>query len=398
MDVYPLSGQEDHPCRFQACWFRNFPWLEYSLEGAFFCFQYILHVFARKVQDEIPKEIDNTKFCLIVDEVHDESKREQMALGLKFVDKNEYVKDIFLDMIQVQDTTSSTLNIQNIYGQGCDGASNMRGEWNDLQALILQECPYAYFAYVTKISHLVANDEIETGKEANQIGTIQKFGDTRWSSHLNSICSLLRMYNATILVLDEDLAAKGSTSAQRGDATCALKALISFDFVFTLHVMKETMGFTDKLCQVLQQKSQDILNAICLASSIKSLIQELRDSSWGTLLEKLSTTLDPKDSFKLFNARDIYTLIEKFYFSEFSNKKKIQLEYELRHYEFDVPKDVNFQIMKIIKTRLHNKMEDDFLTNYMIIYIEKQIVEKFITNIIIDYFPSMKKRQKQLQK
>jgi len=141
-------------------------------------------------------------------------------------------------------------------------------------------------AYVTKISHLVANDEIETGKEANQIGTIQKFGDTRWSSHLNSICSLLRMYNATILVLDEDLAAKGSTSAQRGDATCALKALISFDFVFTLHVMKETMGFTDKLCQVLQQKSQDILNAICLASSIKSLIQELRDSSWGTLLEK----------------------------------------------------------------------------------------------------------------
>lgn len=57
-----------------------------------------------------------------------------------------------------------------------------------------------------------------------------------------------------------------------------------------------------------------------------------------------------------------------------------------------------FSVMKIIKTRLHNKMEDDFLTNYMIIYIEKQIVEKFITNIIIDYFPSMKKRQKQLQK
>ena len=67
-------------------------------------------------------------------------------------------------------------------------------------------------AYVTKISHLVANDEIETGKEANQIGTIQKFGDTRWSSHLNSICSLLRMYNATISVL-EDLAVKGCTPA-----------------------------------------------------------------------------------------------------------------------------------------------------------------------------------------
>ncbi|KAH1206455.1 hypothetical protein GmHk_16G046897 [Glycine max] len=178
MDVYPLSGQEDHPCRFQACWFRNFPWLEYSLE------------------------------------VHDESKREQMALGLKFVDKNEYNLNMIVNVV-------------------CSFCKHN----DELQV-----------AYVTKISHLVANDEIETGKEANQIGTIQKFGDTRWSSHLNSICSLLRMYNATILVLDEDLAAKGSTSAQR----------------------------------------------------------------------------------------------------EFSNKKKIQLEYELRHYEFDVPKDVNFQSLSTI--------------------------------------------------
>lgn len=73
-----------------------------------------------------------------------------------------------------------------------------------------------------------------------------------------------------------------------------------------------------------------------------------RFNEQATKLLKLSTTLDPKDSFKLFNARDIYTLIEKFYFSEFSNKKKIQLEYELRHYEFDVPKDVNFQSLSTI--------------------------------------------------
>ena len=39
------------------------------------------------------------------------------------------------------------LNIQNVRGQGYDGASNMRGEWNGLQALILQECPYAYYVH-----------------------------------------------------------------------------------------------------------------------------------------------------------------------------------------------------------------------------------------------------------
>ena len=87
----------------------------------------ILYVFARKVQDEIQEEIGNAKFCFIVDEAHDESKREQTTLVLRFVDKNGYVKEHFLDMIHMQDTTSSilkhgicsilshhNLNIQNI--------------------------------------------------------------------------------------------------------------------------------------------------------------------------------------------------------------------------------------------------------------------------------------------
>jgi hypothetical protein len=29
-DVYPTSGSEKHPRRFQSQWFKSFPWLEYS--------------------------------------------------------------------------------------------------------------------------------------------------------------------------------------------------------------------------------------------------------------------------------------------------------------------------------------------------------------------------------
>jgi hypothetical protein len=36
-------------------------------------------------------------------------------------------------------------------------------------------------------------------------------------------------------------------------------------------------------------------------------------------------------------------------------------------------------------------MEDDFLTNYLIVYIEKEIVERFTIDMIIDDFYSMKK-------
>ncbi|XP_057423690.1 uncharacterized protein LOC130717472 [Lotus japonicus] len=517
MDEYPFSASVDAVkwMTFQACAFRGHDESVRSKNrGNFIEMIKLLASYNREVdevQSDIRKEIGDAKFCLLVDEARDESKREQMALVIRFVDKNGYVKERFLDMIHVRDTTSHTLkegicsilshhnlNIKSVRGQGYDGAIGSSCKRNDeLQA-----------AYANEISHLVANDEIETGRGANQISTLQRPGDTRWSSHLNSITHLLRLYNATTTVL-EDLAIEGSTYSQRGDATYAFKSLMSFEFVFILHLMKELTGICDKLCQALQKKTQDILNAICLVFTTKSLIRELRDFGWDSLLQnvrsfcdsrsievpdmsssfsdiirsrrqkdkvtiehhyridvfnvvidyqlkklnsrfseqatellKLSTALDPKDSFKSFNVEHICSLVEKFYPSDFSGQEKIQLPYELQHYEFDVIKDVNFQnlstigelcqklveseksivyplldrllrlvltlpvstatterafsAMKVIKTRLRNKMEDDFLTDYMVVYIEKEIAEKYTSDMIIDDFYSMKQRRAQL--
>jgi hypothetical protein len=56
-----------------------------------------------------------------------------------------------------------------------------------------------------------------------------------------------------------------------------------------------------------------------------------------------------------------------------------------------------FSAMKIVKTRLRNLMEDDFLTNYLIVYIEKEIAETFTIDMIIDDFYSMKERRAQLK-
>ena len=67
----------------------------------------------------------------------------------------------------------------------------------------------AITSYNPLLHNSIENDEIKTGKGAYQIGTLQRPGDTRWSSHFNSICGLLHMYNATALVL-EDLVVEGS--------------------------------------------------------------------------------------------------------------------------------------------------------------------------------------------
>ena len=53
----------------------------------------------------------------------------------------------------------------------------------------------------------------------------------------------------------------------------------------------------------------------------------------------------------------------------------------------------SFSTMKIMKTKLRNKMEDEFLTNSMVIYIERKIAESFNSDLIIDDFKSLKKRK-----
>ena len=52
-----------------------------------------------------------------------------------------------------------------------------------------------------------------------------------------------------------------------------------------------------------------------------------------------------------------------------------------------------FSAMKLLKTRLRNRMEDEFLADNMIVYIENEIVGNFTIEMIMDEFYSMKNRR-----
>ncbi|XP_019181632.1 PREDICTED: uncharacterized protein LOC109176681 [Ipomoea nil] len=188
----------------------------------------------------------------------------------------------------------------------------MRVEWNGLKALILDECAYAYYvhcfahrmqlplvasskevipvhqfftklnsiinvvgasckrndqlkaAHASNIAHLLSIDELESGRGLNEIGSLQRPGDTRWSSHLKSISSLMRMFSAICEVL-LNIIEDGTIYAHRGDSDAAYE-------------------ISNMLCQALQLQSQDILNAMHLVSFTKLLIQTLRDSGWDELV------------------------------------------------------------------------------------------------------------------
>ena len=110
----------------------------------------ILHAFANKVRNKIREDIGDSKFCITVDEARDESKREQMTLVLRYVNKDGFIRDRFFDLTHVKDTSILTfkneiciilschsLDVQNIRGQGYNGASNMHGEWKRIVSIIL---------------------------------------------------------------------------------------------------------------------------------------------------------------------------------------------------------------------------------------------------------------------
>ena len=96
---------------------------------------------------------------------------------MRFVDNDGFIQEHFFDLSHVKDTAALTLkneiyailsrhclDIQNIHGQGYDGASNMCGEWKGLQALVLNDCPYAYyvhcFAHRLQLALVTASREV----------------------------------------------------------------------------------------------------------------------------------------------------------------------------------------------------------------------------------------------
>ncbi|KAL5820594.1 hypothetical protein ACOSQ3_022476 [Xanthoceras sorbifolium] len=307
----------------------------------------IQHELLKILADCVREEIGDAKFCIFIDESVDESNKEQMAIILRYVDVNGFVRENFFEIVGVGDTNASTLkreicivldryNIltENLRGQGYDGASNMRGQWNGLQVLFLKDCPYAYYIhcfahrlqlalvavskevrevwiFFSKLSFVVnvvgasakrhselkliredeiidmiASAELESGTGANQIRSLQRAGPTRWSSHFTSVSRLIDMFGSTYTLL-EKLSDVGLSGNIHGEAQGAYKDMRNFDFVFILLLLHRVLGISDVLCRALQMKSQYILNALNLVSTTKLLLQQLREDEWDDFFESV---------------------------------------------------------------------------------------------------------------
>ena len=140
-----------------------------------------------------------------------------------------------------------------------------------------------------------------------------------------------------------------------------------------------------------------------------------------------------------FPASDVCQLVEKYYPEDFSEQEKHVLKLQLKHYEIDVIshpdyKSLNsisdlcqwlvktrritnfdliyrvvsliltlpvstattersFSAMSLIKTRLRNKMEDEFLNDSLVLYFERELSKKISLATILEDFRKAKDRR-----
>ena len=151
----------------------------------------------------------------------------------------------------------------------------------------------------------------------------------------------------------------------------------------------------------------------------------------------LSSALDPREAYESFRVNDICSLLDNFNPIDFTNDEKNDLKKELDLYKYDVVQHSRFKNLKniselcqwmvrtrkeyypliyrvvklvltlpistatterafstmnVIKTDLRNKMEDEFLSNTMMLFIERDIAATISMDSIIDDFEDLKRR------
>ena len=436
-------------------------------------------------------------------------------------------------------------------GQGYDGASNMKGEFNGLRSLIFRENNSAYYVhcfahqlqlvvvavakkifdiadffdmvstllnvvgasckrkdvvrerYREEINARIASGDINTGKGLNQEISFQRPGTTRWGSHYKTLLRLVGLFSTIIKVL-EYIEVEGADDYKRRQAYGLLKYVQTFDCVIYMHLMLLILGICENLSMALQNKDQDILNAMSLVESTKRELQRVRDDGWDSLMLAVSSFCEKHDTeilnmdegfidskrprkktnitnmhhYKVncFNAaldlqlqefNDRFTEVNtelltcmaslnhvgaflgfdksklvklaKFYPDDFSFMECISLEQQLGIFIDNVRHDQRFKdlkslgdlalmmvethkyiahplvyrllklvltlsvatasvercfsAMKLVKTALRNRMGDHFLSDYLICFIEKELLDDVTNEEVLIRFQTMSERR-----
>ena len=289
---------------------------------------------------------ESNYFSLIADEATDISHNEQLCIAIRWVDNGYIIHETPLGLFKLPDTFAHTifsvikdvlvrcsLPLSRCIGQAYDGASNMSGVRNGVQALVKKEvghCLYVHcFAHslnlsvqeVTKKCELLRNcmdfiyqlvqlikyspkrltlfeslrkDITVSSGDSSVSPSLRTLCPTRWTVRHSAIYSILKNYETIMSTLD---------IVQRGHDEYAAKAkgllihMESFSMFFSLKLAYLVYTPAEQFLTNLQARdtiaSEVLKGASLLSSHYSSLRNEAAFSSfYGDVLELSKTLTD----------------------------------------------------------------------------------------------------------
>jgi len=286
---------------------------------------------SNSILKSIVQEVNTARiFSISIDTTFDISRHEQVSFVIRYTDES---KGKIVERLLMICTTSSTnsqtlysifLNIfektnidwkNNLIGQSYDGAANMRGEYNGLQAKIKSENNQAiyiwcwahrlnliveqgvkscleavdFFGILAKVYDITCSSKNrvfvfeQNQKERNPtwpVRSLKRVTTTRWSSHSTALNTILITWEALIDTL-EDLHKSESSS----DASTFIEYFQTERFLYTCFVFKRIFGLLDPLSKILQAIDTDLIIASEMIISKKNQLLKLRDEFDSIIFE-----------------------------------------------------------------------------------------------------------------
>lgn len=258
-------------------------------------------------------------FSIICDECTDCGNKEQLSLSVRYF-SNEEVRESFLGFFEldngvtgqdIADTIEAAikdchLDPTRIRGQAYDGASSMSGKYKGCAAILERKYPKAKYthccSHVLNLAVVKACSLIQVQHLFEVITKVYKFFDnhpkrqylldqfceglpskvkslckTRWLQRVEAFHIFMALYDSIVKAFDEVVNNSDHWSRDSVvDANALSKAILSFEFLITLHVVERYMSFTENLTRSLQARAIDIIKAVQHIAVLKQVLQDAR--------------------------------------------------------------------------------------------------------------------------
>ena len=109
-------------------------------------------------------------------------------------------------------------------------------------------------AQFAKIKEELENCVRRSGQGLNQETNLKRLSDTRWGSYYGTILNLILIFSDVVDVLE--IIEEDGLSDQKVEAQSIMRSILSFEFVFALHLMRNILEIINELSIALPKKKK----------------------------------------------------------------------------------------------------------------------------------------------